>query len=148
MCFQFVLFLQLQDINMVELLLMQLQKLALVLCARRLYMSGRFPSKLWSCSDLIVGASCVVDEMDNDMEAVKIKQELLGEHEDLSAEEVAKLLKDQGAIMCLFPVGWSCHMSYSSIHLGTKVSEQNILCSGFPGDRRPAGQPLLGGSPR
>ena len=107
MCFQFVLFLHLQGINMVELLLMQLQKLALVLCARRLYMSGRFPSKLWSCSDLIVGASCVVDEMDNDMEAVKIKQDLLGEHEDLSAEELEKLLKDQGAIICLFPVGLS-----------------------------------------
>ena len=72
----------------------------------------RFASRAWSCGDFIAGASCVVDEMHNDMEAVQIQHELLGAHEDLSDEALEKLLQDLGtkyfwvSVVKLFYISW------------------------------------------
>ena len=56
-----------------------------------------FPSKAFSCSDLIAGAAVVADQMQGvptDLAVVNYKRELLSETDGLDIGELEKLLQD------------------------------------------------------
>lgn len=64
---------------------------------KALGMASRFPSKAWSCSELVLGASAIVDKMDGQATA-KIVDECTHavgmEIDGFSADEIRNLLKD------------------------------------------------------
>ena len=60
-------------------------------------MTQRFESKTWSCSDLIAGASAVVDQMENiptDVKVAKMQRDVLRDTDGLSIDELQRLLQD------------------------------------------------------
>lgn len=60
-------------------------------------MPDRFPSRAWSCGDVVAGASAVVDQMDGaatDLEVVNYKRGLLSETSDMQVDELEQLLKE------------------------------------------------------
>lgn len=60
-------------------------------------MASRFPSKAWSCSELVLGASAIVDKMDGQLTEKTVeecKQSVGMEIGGLSADEIKQLLKD------------------------------------------------------
>jgi hypothetical protein len=64
-------------------------------------MPTRFPSKAFSCSDLIAGAAIVADQMQGvptDLAVVNYKRVLLSETEGMDISELEKLLEDYFSI--------------------------------------------------
>lgn len=65
-------------------------------------MQCRLASRAWSCSDLLKGAAQIVDAMDtrsSEEVVLDVQKALLGETENLSAEEIEKLLQARCTIM-------------------------------------------------
>lgn len=61
-------------------------------------MPQRFPSKAWSCSDLVAGAAAVVDQMEGvptDLAVVNLKRDLLQQTDGLGVQELQKMLQDK-----------------------------------------------------
>lgn len=65
-------------------------------------MQCRLASRAWSCSDLLKGAAQIVDAMDtrsSEEVVLDVQKALLDETENLSAEEIEKLLQARCTIM-------------------------------------------------
>ena len=60
-------------------------------------MPDRFPSRAWSCGDVVAGATAVVEQMEGaatDLEVVNYKRDFLSETRDMQVDELEKLLKE------------------------------------------------------
>ena len=67
-------------------------------------MPTRFPSKAFSCSDLIAGAAIVADQMQGvptDLAVINYKRSLLSETEGMDIDELQKLLQDCFVGVCI-----------------------------------------------
>ena len=65
-------------------------------------MQCRLASRAWSCSDLLKGAAQIVDAMDtrsSEEVVLDVQKALLDETENLSAEEIEKLLQARCTII-------------------------------------------------
>ncbi len=67
-------------------------------------MQCRLASRAWSCSDLLKGAAQLVDAMDArsaDQVLLEFQKDLLDETENLSAEDIERLLQARSVIFKL-----------------------------------------------